>query len=142
MKYLLSIIFFCAAFSATAQITVQARNGKAAIVTRDSQPNGEVIEIVQWKNNPGKALQSELDKVKKDLDQSETAVLKSKESISKEQAKQRALKQRATELKKAIDTLLSGVIIESGIPAKETTPPPKTNTEKPKKKIIKKPNKE
>lgn len=141
MKYLLSIIFFCAAFSATAQITVQARNGKAAIVTRDSQQNGEVIEIVQWKNNPGKALQSELDKVKKDLDQSETAVLKSKESISKEQAKQRALKQRATELQKAIDTLLSGVIIESGIPDKETTQP-KTTTEKSKKKATKKPKKE
>lgn len=141
MKYLLSIIFFCAAFSATAQITVQARNGKAAIVTRDSQPNGEVIEIVQWKNNPGKALQSELDKVKKDLDQSETAVLKSKESISKEQAKQRALKQRATELQKGIDTLLSGVIIESGIPDKETTQP-KTTTEKSKKKATKKPKKE
>lgn len=118
MKYLFSILLICLAATAWGQkIQVQARDGKAVIVQRDTTATGEVQETSSWVANPRKVLQESLDKTEKRL----SAI---PQQITRLQAEQKALKQQQRELKKAIADLDAGILIETGIPGAKAAPAP------------------
>lgn len=96
-------------------VTVENRDGKAVIVTRETNPEGETIEVVAWKADPKSYLHGELKKSK-----NQTVILKKQAKRIQEQIK--AQKVLQTDLEKAIANLDAG-LLETSIPDARTPVP-------------------
>lgn len=138
MRYLIFLILIISGPSLFAQkVKVEARDGKAVIIRKDTTGN-ETREIAEWKENPRDILAAELQEVDKYL-------LWLDAKIDRLQEERKGKRQEQKDLTKAIADLDAGILIETGIPgakaatAPETTPAPKAA---PKKKTTKKAKKQ
>jgi len=137
MRYLIFLILIISGPSLFAQkVKVEARDGKAVIVRKDTTGN-ETRELVEWKENPRQVLADELEEVDKYL-------LWIDGKIQKLQDERKGKRQEQKDLQKAIADLDAGILIETGIPgAKAVTAPEQTPTPPPaKKKTTKKAKKQ
>lgn len=121
MKSILFFILILAAPSVFAQkVSIENRDGKAVIVTRDTLESGATRETVDWAANPLDVLTAKRDESVKYLDW-----IDGKINRLKEERKQK--NQEVNDLDKAIIDLQNGLLIDTQKAAptpvpKETTP--------------------
>ena len=117
MKQLLLLLLLSIVYTASAQrVSVEARDGKAMIVNRDTLATGETTELAEWKINPSQVLAADLTKSERELKR----IIARMESDAVRAAD---LSQRVADLKIAIEQLNRG-LLETGIPGKTTPTPP------------------